>query len=36
MQPVFFIKKRTEQWAVMSLAPQDSALLCQPLFMVNE
>ncbi|ABV08490.1 hypothetical protein EcE24377A_4642 [Escherichia coli O139:H28 str. E24377A] len=26
----FFLKNVPEQWAVMSLAPQDSALLCQP------
>ncbi|EGB61202.1 ribose 5-phosphate isomerase [Escherichia coli] len=26
----FLLKNVPEQWAVMSLAPQDSALLCQP------
>ena len=32
MQPVFLFKNVPEQWAVMSLAPQDSALLCQPFY----
>ncbi len=36
MQPVFLLKNVPEQWAVMSLAPQDSALRASLLFMVNE